>query len=167
MVLIAGWFVNSPRRGAQVLRSCCRIVTATCELSNSSVLVTCTHAHAHVGEIRTEFEFAGMVGFLSKSFRAATGVKGLEGKFEVQLQGRYSCFRELSRTSESSASESNPSHQGMPRGHAPSSRATTPAHDHATSPLHVHAHSTRTLARSNTLYRQRIFASSTNLSAHR
>eukprot|EP00964_Phaeocystis_antarctica_P071161 scaffold43373_cov59-Phaeocystis_antarctica.AAC.1 len=32
-------------------------------------------------------------------------------------------------------------------GHALSSRATTPAHDHATSPLHAHAHSTRTVAR--------------------
>ena len=41
------------------------------------------------------------------------------------------------------ASQSNPHHQGMPRGHAPSSRATTPADDHATSPLHAHAHSTR------------------------
>ena len=30
-----------------------------------------------------------MVGFLSKSFHAATGVNGLEGKFEVLLQGRY------------------------------------------------------------------------------
>eukprot|EP00964_Phaeocystis_antarctica_P074618 scaffold45910_cov65-Phaeocystis_antarctica.AAC.2 len=47
-------------------------------LSNSSVLVACTC----VGSLRS----SNNVGFLSKSFRAATGVKDLEGKFEVFLQ---------------------------------------------------------------------------------
>ena len=37
-----------------------------------------------------------------------------------------------------------PAHRQAPRP-ALSSRATTPAHDHATSPLHAHAHITRTL----------------------
>eukprot|EP00964_Phaeocystis_antarctica_P068832 scaffold41733_cov55-Phaeocystis_antarctica.AAC.2 len=32
--------------------------------------------------------------------------------------------------------------KACPAGHALSSRATTPAHDHATSQLHAHAHST-------------------------
>ena len=59
----------------------------------------------------------------------------LAGVLAGSLQGSFcDVFRELSRTSDSSASKSNPHHQGMPRGHALSSRATTPAHDHATSP---------------------------------
>ena len=46
----------------------------------------------------------------------------------------------------------------MPRGHAPSSRATTPAHDHATSPRHGHAHSTRAL-RDRPLWRPYVMTS--------
>eukprot|EP00964_Phaeocystis_antarctica_P087658 scaffold55670_cov69-Phaeocystis_antarctica.AAC.1 len=86
-----------------------------------------------------------MVGFLSKSFHAATGVKGLEGKFEVLMQGRYRCFRELSRTT-APLREQPISPRHAPR-HALSSRENTlllmvtPRH-HCT-----RMHSTRTLAR--------------------
>ena len=91
--------------------------------------------------------FPGMVGFLSKSFRAATGVKDLEGKFEMLLQGRYRCFRELSQTSPEPPPRATHITKACPATmHPPPGRATTPAHDHATSPLHAHAHSTRTLA---------------------
>ena len=49
----------------------------------------------------------------------------LAGVLAGSLQGSFcDVFRELSRTSDSSASKSNPHHQGMPRGHAPSSRAS-------------------------------------------
>ena len=44
---------------------------------------------------------------------------------EIDNAGWLQVFRELSRTSEQAVSKSNPHHQGMPRGHAPSSRATT------------------------------------------
>ena len=86
------------------------------------VLLVCAHMRC-VGETHHE-TCAGMVGFLSKSFHAATGVKGLEGKFEVLMQGRYR-FSVSFLGPHQSASKSNPYHQGMPRGHAPSSRATT------------------------------------------
>ena len=92
--------------------------------------------------------FPGMVGFLSKSFRAATGVKDLEGKFEMLLQGRYRCFRELSQTSPEPPPRATHITKACPATmHPPPGRATTPAHDHATSPLHAHAHSTRNLER--------------------
>eukprot|EP00964_Phaeocystis_antarctica_P033053 scaffold18730_cov54-Phaeocystis_antarctica.AAC.3 len=81
------------------------------------------------------------------SFRAATGVKGLEGKFEVQLQGRYSCFRELTWTPEPPTRAAHLTNAWPAAMHPPPGRATTPAHDHATSPVHAYAHSIRTLAR--------------------
>ena len=51
------------------------------------VLLVCAHMR-RVGERHSQ-DGAGMVGFLSKSFHAATGVNGLEGKFEVLMQDRY------------------------------------------------------------------------------
>eukprot|EP00964_Phaeocystis_antarctica_P026484 scaffold14926_cov60-Phaeocystis_antarctica.AAC.3 len=76
-----------------------------------------------------------MVGFLSKSFHAATGVKDLEGKFEVLLQGRYR-FSVSFLGGPQTAPPPRATHitKACPVVHTLSSRPTTPAHDHATSP---------------------------------
>ena len=87
----------------------------------------------------------GMVGFLLKSFHAATGVKDLEGKFEVLMQDRYTFS--LSRTLRQLRLREqpiSPRHAPPPCTLLPGDH--TPAHDHATSPLCMRMHTALALS---------------------